>query len=61
MPYWDASLTYPCGTLAAARRHYRHGEPLCKACKQAERRDSADRYAKNPRPGGTKKKKIMEG
>lgn len=28
----------PCGTLAAARRHYRHGEPLDEACRRAEQR-----------------------
>lgn len=27
----------PCGTVAAARRHRRRGEPLCDACRQAER------------------------
>lgn len=27
----------PCGTVAAARRHQRRGEPLCKACEQAIR------------------------
>jgi hypothetical protein len=43
--------TQPHGTLAAARRHYRHGEKLCLDCKQAEKRDSQDRYQKNPRKG----------
>jgi len=28
----------PCGTLAAYKRHYRHGETPCRACKQAWRR-----------------------
>jgi hypothetical protein len=32
----------PHGTPAAARRHYRHGEPLCTACKQAELRHWQD-------------------
>lgn len=27
----------PCGTIAAARRHQRHKEPLCEACEQAVR------------------------
>jgi hypothetical protein len=27
----------PCGTLAAVRRHYRRGEPVCADCRQAER------------------------
>lgn len=26
----------PCGTMAAARRHWRHGEELCDACRKAE-------------------------
>lgn len=26
----------PCGTLAAARRHYRAGESLCEACRHAQ-------------------------
>ncbi len=26
----------PCGTYAAYRRHERHGEPPCEACKRAE-------------------------
>jgi hypothetical protein len=25
----------PCGTLAAYRRHYRHGEKPCESCRQA--------------------------
>jgi hypothetical protein len=32
----------PHGTLAAARRHYRRGERLCAACKQAELRHWQD-------------------
>lgn len=36
----------PHGTLAAARRHRRRDEPLCRSCKQAELRDSQDRYRK---------------
>lgn len=35
---WDLK---PCGTPAAARRHYRRGEPLCGACRNAERRRRA--------------------
>jgi hypothetical protein len=27
----------PCGTRAAATRHRRKGEPLCDACREAER------------------------
>src|SRR5580704_12301636 len=49
MRSWELSDKKPCGTLAAARRHYRHGEKLCEACRQAERRDSQDRYWKGKR------------
>ncbi len=31
----------PCGTAAAARRHWRNGEPLDEACLQAARREKA--------------------
>lgn len=34
-----------CGTLAAARRHYRRGERPCAACKRAEARRHHDRAA----------------
>lgn len=27
--------TQPCGTVAAAKRHRRRGEPLCGPCRQA--------------------------
>jgi hypothetical protein len=37
--------TEPCGTLAACRRHYRHGEKPCEACKAADRRDQRERRA----------------
>jgi hypothetical protein len=40
---WDLN---PCGTPAAARRHYRRGEPLCEACKGASKRDSVERRAR---------------
>jgi len=33
----------PCGTPAAARRHYRRGEPTCQPCRTAERRRWAKR------------------
>lgn len=36
----------PCGTAAAARRHYKHGEPLDEACKAAVRRQSAESNAR---------------
>lgn len=36
----------PCGTPAAARRHYRNGEPLDLACRQADRRAKNDRAAR---------------
>lgn len=34
----------PCGTRAAAARHRRHREPLCDACKAAERAREVARY-----------------
>ena len=37
--YVDESLLRPCGTAAAARRHWRRGEPLDELCLQAARRD----------------------
>jgi hypothetical protein len=36
----------PHGSTAAARRHYRHREPLCRSCKQAEQRAWQDRRRK---------------
>jgi hypothetical protein len=33
----------PHGTLAAYRRHYRRGTPVCEACRQAKARYNADR------------------
>ena len=40
--------TQPHGTLAAARRHYRHDGPgwRCRACRQAETRAEQDRPAR---------------
>jgi hypothetical protein len=38
---WAADLLQPCGTLAAARRHYRHGEKPCPACLAANARAKA--------------------
>jgi hypothetical protein len=32
----------PCGTLSAYRRHYRHGEKPCLACRQARSRQWQD-------------------
>lgn len=37
--------TQPCGTLAAYRRHYRHGETPCESCMQARDRYKEDRAA----------------
>ena len=36
MPPWMYSDKQPHGTPAAAKRHQRDGEPLCRACRQAE-------------------------
>jgi hypothetical protein len=35
--------SHPCGTPAAARRHWRHGEPPCGDCLNAYRADQAER------------------
>ena len=35
--------TKPHGTLAAYRRHYRHGEKPCESCRQAHSREAEDR------------------
>lgn len=44
LPWWAPELQ-PCGTIAAARRHERRGEDLCRSCRQARARDWADRKA----------------
>ena len=36
--------TKPCGTVAAARRHERYGEPVCDACRAALRQHNAEQY-----------------
>lgn len=36
----------PCGTPSAARRHWRRGEPLDEACRQAACRDRRERAAR---------------
>lgn len=33
---WSEEYLQPCGTTAAYRRHYRHGEKPCERCRQAE-------------------------
>lgn len=33
---WPSWRRRPCGTPAAARRHYRHGEKPCIQCSEAE-------------------------
>lgn len=35
---WDLIGRQPCGTAAAYRRHRRHGEEPCTACRDADRR-----------------------
>lgn len=40
---WTWADVRPCGTLAAYRRHQRHGEPPCESCKQARARYRQDR------------------
>lgn len=39
-----ARVPKPCGTVAAARRHQRAGEPLCAACAEAWRAKNAAAY-----------------
>jgi hypothetical protein len=41
-----ARVLKPCGTLAAARRHQRKGEPACKPCKAALAEHARNQYAK---------------
>ena len=38
MPPWMYSDKQPHGTPAAAKRHQRDGEPLCRACREANAR-----------------------
>jgi hypothetical protein len=38
---WPDHRLAPCGTPAAARRHWRRGEPLDEACRQADRNRGA--------------------
>lgn len=41
----------PCGTTAAALRHWRRGEELCDACREAQRAATeARRGGPNPKP-----------
>lgn len=39
----------PCGTDAAVRWHYRHGEQPCESCRQAQGRRSAAVWARRSR------------
>lgn len=53
----------PCGTVAAARRHRRRGEPLDEACKQAEaadRRLYAHRQMERARAGNEASGRLAE-
>jgi hypothetical protein len=51
--------TQPHGTLAAARRHERHGEPLCPACRAARSDENHRRYA--ARRGGQVERRGQRG
>lgn len=42
---WPASKIQPCGTVAAYRRHRRHGQPACEPCIQASRDYTNNRRA----------------
>ena len=37
----------PHGTIAAYRRHYRHGEKVCEACLREHMRRKSERKARN--------------
>ena len=39
-PWWNLE---PCGTVAAAKRHYRNGERPCQACREARNRANRSR------------------
>lgn len=41
----------PCGTVAAARRHERAGEPVCDACAAAVKEHNARQYQARKRAG----------
>lgn len=41
-------MKQPCGTPAAWRRHYLHGEPPCDACRAAYVQDQIDRGITRP-------------
>lgn len=45
-------IVKPCGTSAAYRRHHRRGEPLDRACRQAEARRQEDYRARVRKTGG---------
>lgn len=40
----------PCGTVAAAQRHYKRGEPLCAECHTAWRAYQTEWRRNHPRP-----------
>ena len=50
----------PCGTAAAARRHRRSGEPLCDACRQAERDQKNNRVRAKQEASAEAVKKAVE-
>lgn len=45
---WPDWKLKPCGTPAAARRHWRRHEPLCEACSRAHRNEQAARGGHDP-------------
>jgi hypothetical protein len=42
------AIVKPCGTTAAAQRHYKAGERPCEACAEAMRADARRRYREAP-------------
>jgi len=45
---WPEWKLQPCGTPAAARRHWRRREPLCDDCTRAHRNQQAARKGHDP-------------
>lgn len=58
---WAEEKLQPCGTAAAARRHQRRGEKPCEDCKQAARRDKADRTGYDPGAQSTDRRTLRNG
>lgn len=51
----------PCGTAAAARRHWRRGEKPCDECLQAARREKADKMGHDPGGQSISRRALRNG